>query len=95
MIHIICNKVVPPKVLLLSWRTLNKRILPKDNLVRCLVVPSGFLWCVGGCMKGHLFLDSDFFGGLWHYVLCWLRICFVHPIVVCMHVLQFNGSHML
>jgi hypothetical protein len=50
-------------------------------------VPCGVLEVVG-MMKWLIIFSwiAIFFGGLWHYVLCWLRICFVHPTVfVCMY----------
>jgi len=41
-----------------------------------------------------IFLMWFFFGSIWLRVLSWLRICNVLHYDVCMHALQFGGSHL-
>jgi len=66
--NIIWNKVVPLKMSLCAWKTINQRISTKDNLIQCGVVPSGSSFCLNGCRKeesvNHLFLNCDFFSSI-------------------------------
>jgi hypothetical protein len=84
------------KVSILTWRTLHKMIPTKDNLAYRGVVHSSFLLCSGGCGKeesiNHLFLECDFLGSIWNFVLHWLWISYVLPVDVCMHEIWWFSS---
>ena len=69
-LELIWSKLVPLKVTLFAWRTINDIIHTKDNLRRKEVFPANSITCLGGCGQdvsiNHLFLDYDFFGCIWH-----------------------------
>lgn len=96
-LYILWKKVVPLKVSLLAWRTINKRIPTKDNLICHGVVPSGSLLCLGGCGKeeivNNVFLNCNFFGSICASIMQWLGISCVQPVDGCLHTLQFDGTH--
>lgn len=70
----------------------------KDNLIRRGVALIDSLVCLGGCGKeefiNHIFLECKFFSSNWLHILQWLGICSVLSYDVCMHDLQFGGSHL-
>ena len=77
---LIWNKLLPLKASLIAWRSLNKRISTKDNLLRRgLLSQLGSLLCSDGCSQEetihHLFLGCDFFDKYKiSFLICWVFI---------------------
>lgn len=81
----------------LFWRTINKQIPTKDNLIARGVIPSDLILSSGGCVKeetiNHLFFEWDFFNCIWQLVHRWLGITTVVPADIGCHAPQLFDAH--
>ena len=89
---------MPLKDLLFALRLLNKKITNKDNLIRSGIALLGSMAGIRGCGReksiNHLLFECDYFVSIWFHVLQWLKTCGMLLSDVCMHTLQFGGSHL-
>ena len=89
----IWHRQVPLKVTILAWRLLRNRLLIKDNLVACGIIPSETQSCISRCggieTTQHLFLHYSCFGSLWGAVLAWFGTSTVVSCIVQDHFFRF------
>jgi len=90
----VCQKQVPFKESVFSWRLLRNRLPTKDNLIQRRIIQHDNVLCIGGCGSGetadHILFQCDYFSMVWHRIYQWLGISFTAPASVTAHFHQFG-----
>lgn len=71
---LIWHKQVPLKASIFAWRLLRDQLPTRLNLRDRGIITNGEAGCLAGCdqlgTSQHLFLSCDFYGSLWHGLVC-------------------------